>query len=96
MIRKIKVNQLMKGMFVHDLNCSWLNHPFMGRGKSIDVTSDQILEKIHRSSIEEVYIDTEKGLDIFEAKIKEEVDRNILKDLIDVVEKKPEDVRQVS
>ena len=96
MIRKIKVDQLKKGMFVHDLNCSWLNHPFMGRGKSIDVTSDQILEKIHRSSIEEVYIDTDKGLDIFEAKIKEEVDRNILKDLIDVVEKKPEDVRQVS
>ncbi len=80
MIRKIKVDQLKKGMFVHDLNCSWLNHPFMGRGKSIDVTSEQILDKIHRSSIEEVYIDTDKGLDIYEAKIKEEVDRNILKD----------------
>ncbi len=96
MIKKIKVAQIKIGMFIHDLNCSWLNHPFMGRGKSINVTNSHIIEKIHKSVIKEVYIDTEKGLDVAGAVIKEEVDRNIDKELIEIVEKKPEDIKTVS
>ncbi len=96
MIKKIKVKQIRIGMFIHDLNCSWLNHPFMGSGQSINVTNNQIIEKIHKSVIKEVYIDTEKGLDVTGAVIKEEVDRNILKEMIELVEKMPEDVKKVS
>ena len=97
MIKKIKVKQIKIGMFIHDMNCSWLNHPFMGRGRSINVTNKHIIEKIHKSVIEEVYIDTEKGLDVSGSIIKEEVDKNILKELMEIAKKdRPEDVRQVS
>jgi signal transduction histidine kinase len=29
MIKKIKVEQLKPGVFVHDFNCGWLHHPFL-------------------------------------------------------------------
>ena len=29
MIKKIAVDQLQPGMYVHDLNCGWLDHPFL-------------------------------------------------------------------
>lgn len=64
MIKKIKTEELIVGMFIHDLNCSWLNHPFFKSGKSIHVNTKQIIDKIFEYGIKEVYIDTDKGLDV--------------------------------
>ena len=61
MIKKIKVKDLRIGMFIHDINCKWLRHPFFGN--SIKVTSEKIVEKIIKYGIEDVYIDTEIGID---------------------------------
>ena len=44
MLKRIKVSQLQVGMYVHDLDCGWLEHPFFrSRFMIIDNT---MIEKI--------------------------------------------------
>jgi putative nucleotidyltransferase with HDIG domain len=61
MIKKIKKEDLQVGMFIHDLNCGWMDHSFFRRRFPLKKEDD--LKKIRESGIREVYIDTEKGLD---------------------------------
>jgi putative nucleotidyltransferase with HDIG domain len=61
MIKKIDKEDLRVGMFIHDLNCGWMDHSFFRRRFALKKEDD--LRKIHESGIREVYIDTEKGLD---------------------------------
>ncbi len=70
MIKKVKVDQLKPGVFVSDFNCRWLSHPFITNKKKIRDYKD--IEKIKRSGITEVFIDTTKGIDITESFSKEE------------------------
>lgn len=69
MVKKIKVDRLKPGMYIHDLNCSWMVHPFFG--SSLNVKNESIIEKILKFGIREVYIDTDKGLDVEGAVIEE-------------------------
>jgi HD-GYP domain-containing protein (c-di-GMP phosphodiesterase class II) len=62
MIKKIKVERLRPGMFIHDMNCAWLDHPFL-RNK-IKVANREMIEKIILHGVQEVYIDTKRGLDV--------------------------------
>jgi len=68
MVKKIKVDRLKPGMYIHDMNCSWMDHPFFG--SSLNVKNDGIIEKIIRFGIREVYIDTDKGVDVEDAAVK--------------------------
>jgi putative nucleotidyltransferase with HDIG domain len=61
MIKKIKVEALQAGMFIHDLNSSWWAHPFAKN--SFMVREDKVIQKIIKAGIREVYIDTQKGKD---------------------------------
>lgn len=63
MIKKVKVKQLRIGMYIYDLNCSWLNHPFL-LGNSMKIKEKAIINKIVQFGIRNVFIDTEKGLDV--------------------------------
>jgi putative nucleotidyltransferase with HDIG domain len=85
-IKKVKTGQLKPGMFVHDFNCGWLQHPFFS--SSAKLKDGKMVEKILESGIKEVYIDTDKGVDIADAPIKQEVDKNIQTEMRKVV--KPE------
>lgn len=71
MKKKIKVDQLKPGMFIQDFNCSWFDHPFFGSSKQ--VKDKKIIEKIIWFGIREVYIDTDRGLDVFDAVTEEEI-----------------------
>jgi putative nucleotidyltransferase with HDIG domain len=71
MIKKINVSQLKPGMYIHDLNCSWLDHPFLRN--SFPVKSDREIKAIVDHGIREVYIDSRKGLDVADAPTEEEV-----------------------
>jgi putative nucleotidyltransferase with HDIG domain len=62
MIKKIKIDQLKPGMFVHNFNCSWLDHPFLTN--TMKINDDQIVQKIIDYGIREIYIDTDKGNDV--------------------------------
>jgi hypothetical protein len=88
MIKKIKVDQLRCGMFVHDFNCGWLHHPFLGN--KITIKDEKSIEKVIEKGIHEVYIDTDKGLDIADTSTEEEVNQEIQKVLIDVIDPEPE------
>jgi HD-GYP domain-containing protein (c-di-GMP phosphodiesterase class II) len=83
MIKKIQVNQLKPGMFVHDLNCGWLQHPFMST--RFKVKNDKIVAKIHNYGIREVYIDTNKGTDVADAPTREEVVKQIDSEIDDII-----------
>ena len=79
MIKKIKVDQLKPGMYVHDFNCSWMQHPFFGRSSKIK--DEKSIEKVINSGIHDLYIDTGKGLDVDDAPTEKEVHQEIQADL---------------
>ncbi|GBD96841.1 MAG TPA: HD-GYP domain-containing protein [Nitrospirae bacterium] len=94
MIKKIRTARLKPEMYIHDINCGWLDHPFLGR--SFKVENDEMVDKIVKYGIREVYIDTDLGPDDADALTKEEVERDIHEKLHEIVEKKPEEIRHVS
>ena len=61
MIKKVSIADLKLGMFIHDLNCGWMDHEFLRTSFMLRKESD--LEKIQHSGITAVYIDTVRGID---------------------------------
>jgi HD-GYP domain-containing protein (c-di-GMP phosphodiesterase class II) len=62
MLKRIAVDQLREGMFLHDLCGSWMEHPFW-RLKFV-LNDPRDLQRVRESGIAEVWIDTERGLDV--------------------------------
>jgi putative nucleotidyltransferase with HDIG domain len=71
MIKKVCKADLRLGMFIHDLNCGWMDHSFLRNSFMLRKESD--LQKIIESGISEVYIDTIKGIDSSDAPTQAEV-----------------------
>lgn len=71
MIKKVNVEDLKPGMYIHDMNCSWFKNPFCR--KSLTITDDGMIEKILKSLIREVYIDTDKGINIATLYVEQEL-----------------------
>lgn len=61
MLRTIDSDQLRPGMYVYKLLGAWVHHPFWKTSFLVD--SDDV-EKIHASRIEQLVIDTARGLDV--------------------------------
>ena len=62
MLKKIKVTQLRKGMYINDIKCGWFDHPFtLNRFK---LNNDTDIRKMIAAGVKEVDIDTAKGLDV--------------------------------
>jgi putative nucleotidyltransferase with HDIG domain len=62
MIKKVSTSQLRPGMYIHDLNCAWMDHPFATR--RFKVENEKTIRRIVDNGIHEVYIDTRRGLDV--------------------------------
>ncbi len=75
MIKKLQSSRLRPGMFIHDLNCGWMDHPFLTT--RFKVESDRDIEKILGAGIREVYIDTGLGEDVDDAPTATEVLREL-------------------
>ncbi|OHC66641.1 MAG: hypothetical protein A3H93_18500 [Rhodocyclales bacterium RIFCSPLOWO2_02_FULL_63_24] len=54
MIKKISIHQLAPGMYVQDLNCSWLVHPMFSN--HFMVKDEATVEKVHVLGVRELYI----------------------------------------
>ncbi|MDH5444757.1 MAG: HD-GYP domain-containing protein [Gammaproteobacteria bacterium] len=67
MLKKIKVSQVKPGMYVHDLDCGWLEHPFFR--SRFTVSDESVVEKIVVTEIQHLVIDTEKGIDCEEESV---------------------------
>ena len=62
MIKKVRVEYLVPGVYIEDFNCDW-------KGSNLYVEpgfikNDNIIEILKSWGIDEVYIDIEKGLDV--------------------------------
>lgn len=75
MIKKVKVSDLCPNMYIHDLNCSWMDHPFLLNSFLIESRRD--IDKLCAYGIHDVYIDTNLGLDVPDAPSAEDVHRDL-------------------
>ena len=74
-IKKIPVGLLRPGMYVQDVNCSWMDHPFVTN--HFLVKDEKRVKEIRALGVRELYIDTGKGLDAADATPQDEVRREI-------------------
>ena len=65
MFKKVDSSQLKVGMYIHDLSCDWMTHPFV-RNRFL-LRSDEEIRKIIAAGIHDVVIDNTKGLDVQDA-----------------------------
>ncbi|MGL4995954.1 MAG: HD-GYP domain-containing protein [Deefgea sp.] len=84
MIKKIPAEYVKPGMYIHDLNVDWMDHPFV-LNKFV-VQNDEEIAKITATGVREIYIDTERGLDLADAPTLEEVNAELDADLLRIAE----------
>lgn len=84
MIKKIEVSELRVGMYIHDLNCEWMEHPFLQNHFLID--AETVIEKVGKLGVRHVYIDTKRGLDAPHAPSVEDVQRRLDAKLLQIGE----------
>ncbi len=96
MIKKILVSDLVTGMYIHDLNCSWVNHPFFLNQFKVEQANQ--IEKIIQAGVVDLYIDTDKGLDFENATPQAEVQIDLNNQLNKVIhiKSKKSDIKKVT
>lgn len=62
MLKRIRTQDLTVGMFLHEFCGSWMEHPFWRSQFLLQDAED--LTRIHKTSIQEIWIDTSKGRDV--------------------------------
>ena len=78
MLKRIRTQELTLGMFLHEFCGSWMEHPFWRSQFLLKDAKD--LLRIRSTSINEIWIDTSKGLDVAPSAVaptREEVDAAI-------------------
>ncbi len=75
MLKKIKATDLKKGMHLHELCGSWMEHPFW-RSK-FTLTDPEDIRRILESGITEAWIDVDKGLDIAGEQVKTQLEADM-------------------
>lgn len=94
MIKKIPAASLRVGMFIHELDCDWLTHPFLKN--QFKLTQEKQIQKILDTGIHDVYIDTSRGLDVPDAPTEEEVRATLEKEIIEIASTQPTTIIRVS
>ena len=92
-IKRVRVDQLKPGMFVHDLDCGYLQHGFLL--PRFLIKGEAQIQKMRRQGLDQVYIDTGKGLDLEEAPTLEEVQKEVSRELAATVSAGPATPLQV-
>jgi putative nucleotidyltransferase with HDIG domain len=69
MLKKITTSQLRRGMYIQELCGAWIDSPFWQ--KSFLLADDAAIAKLLATPIREAWIDTDKGLDVEEARAEE-------------------------
>jgi putative nucleotidyltransferase with HDIG domain len=62
MLKKINVRDVKLGMYLQEVCGSWMDHPFWK--KSFEITNPKDLTTLMECGIQEIWIDTDRGLDI--------------------------------
>jgi len=61
-LKKIKINQLEVGMFIHEIDISWIHSPFLRHRRMIEKEKDILLLK--KSGVKNIVINLQKGKDV--------------------------------
>ncbi|MBV8680236.1 MAG: HD-GYP domain-containing protein [Aquitalea sp.] len=86
-VKKIHIDQLRPGMYIADLDCGWMSHPFwLTRFK---VKEEAQISQLRDAGIVEFYIDTQKGIDVFDAQSVNEVNLSLDKEILNILAEKP-------
>lgn len=80
--KKIPVHKLKVGMFVEELDRSWLDTPFWFHKKKIRDQND--IDKFISSGIETIIINTDKGVDVEEESILDQQEKDHLSEKINI------------
>ena len=75
MIKRIAIDKLQPGMYIHDLNCGWMEHNFLRSRFAVKTEADA--RKVRALGVHEIYIDTARGLDLPEALTREAVETEV-------------------
>jgi len=87
MLKKVDSSQLKVGMYIHDLSCDWMTHPFV-RNRFL-LTSEDEIRKIINAGIHDVVIDNSKGLDVQDAPSVDEAQAATEREIVEIVAKAP-------
>ncbi|MFC3460076.1 MULTISPECIES: HD-GYP domain-containing protein [Massilia] len=91
MLKKIDSSQLRVGMAIHDLDCGWMEHPFV-RARFV-LTSEDEIRKIVQAGIRGVIIDCSRGLDVAEAPTLAETQAQTEKEVAEIAARPVKPVR---
>ncbi len=80
MPKKISVSQLKSGMYITDVGSDWMTHPFFRQ--QFLIKEDQVIQRLIKAGIHEVYIDPDRGLDVVDAPSEKEVQQSIETELV--------------
>jgi HD-GYP domain-containing protein (c-di-GMP phosphodiesterase class II) len=97
MRKRIPVQNVRIGMFIHELCGSWMDHPFWRKSFLLDTDAD--LNTLRTCGIQEVWIDPARGLDVegdVVAVSDEEAEREIAAELDRITKGKPQTEARVS
>lgn len=94
MIKKVPSSELRLGMYINELDCNWLEHPFFR--SQFKLASDRQIETILESGIHWVYIDTDRGLDLPDAPTEEEVRETLQQEIIELATRDEPVIRRTS
>lgn len=90
MIKKIDVSDLVVGMYIHDLNRSWGEHPFLRNRFRLRTPND--IERVMALGVRYVYIDTALGFDAAKHQSADNLGRQLddkLQDLGQTLKRRP-------
>ncbi|SFK96844.1 HD-GYP domain, c-di-GMP phosphodiesterase class II (or its inactivated variant) [Nitrosomonas aestuarii] len=62
MLKKIGINDIRLGMYIHKIGGDWMEHPFWTNSFLLSEQKD--LHKLKNSKVKELWIDSDKGLDV--------------------------------
>lgn len=93
MLKKIQISQLQIGMYVHDLDCGWMEHPFFR--SRFTITDTAMIDKVIEANIHQLVIDIDKGADCQE-EATDEVQVTLQQNMAEASGRKADDGKQVS
>jgi len=92
-IKLIAIDLLRPGMYVQDVNCSWMDHPFAAN--HFMVKDAKRVGEIRALGVREVYIDTARGIDVIDAPTVDEVREQTDACMTRIAEEAHDDERRV-
>ena len=94
MLKKISIDRLRPGMYVHELCADWMSHPFW-RNQFLVKTREDV-QRVREAGIRELYIDTGRGLDDAVARTAEEVRVEVEHEMLAAVTAEPVPLQKAS